>query len=255
MTNVTADHTTELTDFVSHSEFDEYASDYENALNKGVSLSGESPAYFASKRVEYTARWLKAMGASERRSVVDFGCGVGNTTPHFRRHFPAAQLLGVDVSAASIERARGLHGNASEFLRLDEARDTRDRDLVYCNGVFHHIPPDDRSKWAARVLEMLSLEGIFALWENNPLNPGTRIVMRRIPFDRDAITLSAGDARGMLKRSGFEIIGTRFRFYFPKVLSSLRPFERFGERVPLGAQYCVLARRPGVVAQPLVDLS
>jgi len=246
MTNVTTDQTTELTGFVSHSEFDEYASDYEKALNKGVSLSGESPAYFASKRVEYTAGWLKAAGLAERRSVVDFGCGIGNTTPHFRQHFPEAQLLGVDVSAASIERARELHGRESQFLRLDEARDMRDCDLVYCNGVFHHIAPLDRRKWAARVLDMLSPEGLFALWENNPWNPGTRIVMRRIPFDRDAITLSAGQARHLLMRSGFEIIGTRFRFYFPKVLSGLRPFERFGERVPLGAQYCVLARKPAI---------
>ena len=247
MTNATTDQATELRDFVSHSQFDEYASDYESALNKGVSLSGESPAYFAAKRVEYTALWLKAMSVCERRSVVDFGCGVGNTTPHFRKHFPAAQLLGVDVSAASIERARSLHGDASQFLRLDEARETRDRDLVYCNGVFHHIPPADRSAWTARVFEMLSPDGIFALWENNPWNPGTRIVMRRIPFDRDAVILSAAEARGMLMRSGFEIIGTRFRFYFPKLLSGLRPFERLGERVPLGAQYCVMARRPTMI--------
>ena len=33
--------------------------------------------------------------------------------------------------------------------------------------------------------------GVFALWENNPWNPGTRLVMRRIPFDRNAVLLSA----------------------------------------------------------------
>jgi hypothetical protein len=69
------------------------------------------------------------------------------------------------------------------------------------------------------------------------------MVMRRIPFDRDAIPLAAGEARAMLVQSGFEIIGTRFRFYFPKMLSAFRRLERLGEQVPLGAQYCVLARK------------
>ncbi|HTF38380.1 MAG TPA: class I SAM-dependent methyltransferase [Blastocatellia bacterium] len=230
--------------FVSHATFDEYAGDYEQALNKGVSLSGESPAYFSEKRIEYTALWLHALGVPAPRCIVDFGCGVGNSTPHFRRHFPQAELLGLDVSAASIERARGVHGDASKFLLLDEARGAGERDLVYCNGVFHHIVPRHRGEWASRVHEMLMPGGLFAVWENNPWNPGTRMVMRRIPFDRDAIPLAAGEARAMLVRSGFEIVGTRFRFYFPKILSAFRPLERFGERVPLGAQYCVLARKP-----------
>jgi SAM-dependent methyltransferase len=244
MKNVTVRETPAVPTFVSHATFDEYASDYEQALNKGVSLSGESPAYFAEKRVEYTALWLQELGESAARSITDFGCGVGSSTPHFRRHFPQSELLGLDVSAPSIQHALELHGDASKFMLLDDARDTRECDLVYCNGVFHHIAPHDRGEWAARVRQMLVPGGFFALWENNPWNPGTRMVMRRIPFDREAIPLTPGEARAMLVQSGFEIIGTRFRFYFPKALKILRGLERFGERVPLGAQYCVLARKP-----------
>ena len=234
----------EIPTFVSHATFDEYAADYEQALNKGVSLSGESPAYFAEKRVEYTALWLHELGKSEAGRIADFGCGVGSSTPHFRRHFPQAELLGLDVSAPSIQRARELHGDASTFALLQDAGNVAECDLVYCNGVFHHIAPRDRGDWAARVRQMLVAGGLFALWENNPWNPGTRMVMRRIPFDREAIPLASGEARAMLVQSGFEIVGTRFRFYFPKALKILRGLERFGERLPLGAQYCVLARRP-----------
>lgn len=229
--------------FKSHATFDEYAGDYEQALNKGVSLSGEAPDYFSEKRVEYTALWLWALDRLVPARIADFGCGVGNSTPHFRRFFPQAELLGLDVSTASIERARKIHGHASKFLLLDEARGAGERDLVYCNGVFHHIAPRDRADWAERVREMIAPGGHFAVWENNPWNPGTRMVMRRIPFDRDAIPLAANETRAMLVQSGFEIVGTRFRFYFPNLLSALRPLERLGERVPLGAQYCVLARK------------
>ena len=44
--------------------------------------------------------------------------------------------------------------------------------------------------------------GYFALFENNPWNPGARLVMRRIPFDRDAIMLSPRHAARMLILSG-----------------------------------------------------
>lgn len=37
--------------------------------------------------------------------------------------------------------------------------------------------------------------GVFAFWEINPWNPGTRHVMSRIPFDRDAIMLTPPEAR------------------------------------------------------------
>ena len=228
--------------FVSHAAFDDYADDYEQALNKGVALSGESPDYFAEQRVDYTASWLKELGVGSPLRVADFGCGVGSHTPHFRRSFPEARLLGLDVSAGSINRARALHGEHASFEILNEFERLREHDLVYCNGVFHHIVPEDRLGWAVRVGEMLAPGGYFALWENNPWNPGTRIVMRRIPFDRGAIPLTAAESRSLLVAAGFKIVGTRYRFYFPRVLSALRPVERFGERLPLGAQYCVLAR-------------
>ena len=162
--------------FASHAAFDDYADNYEQALNKGVALSGESPDYFAEQRVDYTASWLKALGVPPPVQVADFGCGVGSSTPHFRRCFPEARLLGLDVAAGSIKRARDLHGEVASFAILNEFERLREHELVYCNGVFHHIVPDDRLGWAVRVGELLAPGGYFALWENNPWNPGTRIV-------------------------------------------------------------------------------
>jgi hypothetical protein len=47
--------------------------------------------------------------------------------------------------------------------------------------------------------------GLFAPWENNPWNPNTRYVMSRIPFDRDATTLSPPKAVGLLRQNGFQV--------------------------------------------------
>jgi SAM-dependent methyltransferase len=115
-------------------------------------------------------------------------------------------------------------------------------DLVYTNGVFHHIPEPDRAAAVAYIHKCLRPEGIFALWENNPLNLGTRYVMSQCSFDHDAIPIRVGVAKGLLADC-FEIIAVNYLFFFPRFLSILRPLESYLTRVPLGAQYQILCRR------------
>jgi len=69
-------------------------------------------------------------------------------------------------------------------------------------------------------------------------------VMSRIPFDRDAITLTAKESRKLLWEGGFEVLRTDFLFIFPKSLRLFRPIEAYVTRLPLGAQYQVLGRKP-----------
>ncbi len=85
--------------------------------------------------------------------------------------------------------------------------------------------------------------GYCALWENNPWNPGARLVMRRISFDRDALMLSAREARHLLEAGGFEIVRTDHCFVFLRALRFLRFFEPALRGAPIGAQFRVLARR------------
>jgi SAM-dependent methyltransferase len=115
-------------------------------------------------------------------------------------------------------------------------------DLVFSNGTFHHIPLDQRDGALAFIRSHLQPGGLLALWENNPWNPGTRWIMSRIPFDRDAITLPPPYARALLGRNGFDVLETTFYFVFPAFLKVARPLEPALSRFPLGAQYLVLAR-------------
>jgi hypothetical protein len=56
--------------------------------------------------------------------------------------------------------------------------------------------------------------------------------------------LSVREARQLLLDAGFEIVRSDFLFIFPAVLSWLRFLERPLSKLPIGAQYQVLARRP-----------
>ncbi len=117
-------------------------------------------------------------------------------------------------------------------------------DMAFCNGVFHHIPLAERADAVASVFQALRPGGLFAFWENNPWNPGTRYVMSRIPFDRNAITLPPPEARRLLRSGGFHVLRSDFLFYFPRALAALRIMEPVLRKLPLGAQYLVLCRKP-----------
>jgi hypothetical protein len=86
-------------------------------------------------------------------------------------------------------------------------------------------------------------EGWLAFFENNPWNIGARLVMRRIPFDREAQMISVLRAREALGQAGFRVTAVRSLFYFPAVLKWMRWLEPALAHVPLGAQYFVLCRK------------
>jgi SAM-dependent methyltransferase len=232
--------------------FDQYAEDYDAALEQGISVSGEDKEFFANARVQYLAKSLKKYGIVPSK-ILDFGCGTGSAIPHFLKTFPHASIVGVDVSSKSIETAKHLHkSDRVHFAISEESWSDSSFDLVFCNGVFHHIRPEFRIEALASISRALKPSGLFCFWENNPWNPGTRIVMSRIPFDRDAQTISPVSARRLLVKAGFSILESTSTFYFPRMLSLLRPLEGILGKLPLGAQYQVLANKMAFVSGPLV---
>jgi SAM-dependent methyltransferase len=224
--------------------FDAYASEYDAALAEGLSVSGESKDYFAEGRVEHLAGRLREL-QFRPASVMDFGCGTGTNSPFLLKLDGVASLLGVDVSESSLNIARrSIPDKRATFSVLDQYRPDGGYDLVFTNGVFHHIPPAERAGAIEYIFRTLRPGGLLLFWENNPWNPGTRYVMSRIPFDRDAITMSAREAQRMVRAGGFDVLRTDFLFIFPKVLSFLRTLEPLLSSFPFGAQYQLLCRKP-----------
>jgi len=222
--------------------FDVYAGDYDAALARGISVSGEDKMYSARGRVDWTKKVLDKLG-EKPATIMDFGCGTGTSIPLFLNWPGVTQVIGTDVSAKSLDVAIATHASARvQFHLMKDYQPQGNVDLVFCNGVFHHIPLDERRDAMHYIHSCLKPGGLFAMWENNPWNPGTRWVMSRIPFDRDAITLSPLESRRRFREAGFKLLRTDFRFYFPRMLKWFRPLEMLGVKVPLGSQYLVLSR-------------
>lgn len=223
--------------------FDEYAAAYEEALSNAIAPSGEDREYFAEGRVAWLKHCLDE-GNQKIGSLLDFGCGDGATTPLLLEELNAQSAVGIDVSAKSLEIAKKRHaGERIRYETIAEFQPVGQFDLAYCNGVFHHILPDQRAKAVAIVQNSLRDGGYFSFWENSPWSPATRYVMSRCAFDRDAIPLSPPEARALLRGAGFEILRTDFRFIFPHALRMFRRIEDWVYRIPLGTQYQVLCRK------------
>ncbi len=84
--------------------------------------------------------------------ILDAGCGTGEIAVRLAQLFPAAQVLGVDILAAHLERGRTLaqEMGLSERVRFEERSvfglelPAGTFDLVVCRHVLHAIPHADR---------------------------------------------------------------------------------------------------------------
>ncbi|MGH9368534.1 MAG: class I SAM-dependent methyltransferase [Thermoanaerobaculia bacterium] len=226
------------------SPFDAYRLDYDELLNRGLAVSGEDASYFARRRIAWLAACLERAG-ERPASVLDYGCGHGSSAPLLQEGLGAARVVGVEKSKGLLEAALATHvSDRIHFVERDACVPDGTFDLAFCNGVFHHIAPAQRPVEARFLFDALRPGGLLAFWENNPWNPGARYVMSRIPFDRGAEPVSFLAAGRLLRGQGFSVLRADHLFLFPRVLRALRPLEPFVSRLPLGAQYQLLCRKP-----------
>jgi SAM-dependent methyltransferase len=221
----------------------ERASEYEALLRQGTRLSGEDRLFFVHGRIADLVAHLPS--AFRPRRVLDFGCGLGDASSRLGEVFPQAEVVGVDTATSALEWARTHHAGPRVSFGEVATLGTRGTfDLCYVNGVLHHVPPNRRAAMLDTIVGALAGGGLLALFENNPWNPGARMVMHRIPFDRDAVPISPPATRRLLEAAGLRCFAARSLFYFPRLLAVLRPLEPLLARLPFGAQYYVLARKP-----------
>lgn len=223
-------------------KFDDYAAEYDNHCMRGLAVTGESKEYFARGRVEALRTWWSASGRAEPDEIVDLGCGVGDVTQVLAEAFSSSNIVGLDPSKGCIDAATSRYASDRlRFSRLTESSIAVGADLIHVNGVVHHVPVEKRTGFIEDLKSRLSPRGIAAIFENNPFNPGTRLVMSRIPFDQDAVPVSHRSLIRLLQKCGFSVLEVRFLFIFPHFLARLRFTESLFRRVPFGAQYLTIS--------------
>src|SRR5262245_48377274 len=114
-------------------------------------------------------RWfidhILALRGDER--IVDVGCGPADILDELP---VAVQYVGLDISDEYIEAARRRYAHRGLFLTgsvEDWAQDVRVQgaDLVFSNGVLHHVDDDEAKKIVKFAYEVLSPRGRFVFYE------------------------------------------------------------------------------------------
>lgn len=225
-------------------EFDLLARDYDAQHRANIGITGEDPAYFAEYKVADLAMAVGSRVPGARR-ILDFGSGIGNSIPFFRRHFPNCELTCADASERSMEIASARYPGAERQLLVTREipLPSRSQDIVFSACVFHHIPHVEHLHWLSELRRVTRAGGILAIYEHNPLNPLTVHAVRTCPLDVNAQLVHAATLRRCGLAAGWQAADISFKVFFPAPLKFMRPLERCLGWLPLGAQYRLCARR------------
>ena len=127
------------------------------------------PARDLLARVPLTAAW----------SIVDIGCGPGNSTELLVEGYPQAEIIGLDTSADMLVAARKRLPGVS-FVEADIAgwSPAAPVDLLFSNAVFHWVP--GHLDVLARLMTALRPGGVLAVQMPDNLGEPSDVLMRKI---------------------------------------------------------------------------
>lgn len=222
-------------------EFDLFAANYNQLHKDHTGITGEEPDYFAHYKLVDFAQVFK--GKTPPSSILDFGSGIGNSIPHFRKYFPQAKLFCADVSDKSLDIAQKRFPGDEVYLKIDDSIPVFDEsfDAVYTACVFHHIPHSEHVKWIDDINRVLKSNGMLFLYEHNPLNPLTVRTVKNCPLDVNARLIRAGVMKKLLLNNGWRDVKIEYKVFFPAALQSIRFLEKHMKSIFIGAQWRITA--------------
>lgn len=225
-------------------EFDLLADEYHEQHKANVAITGEAPEYFAEYKIADLAMLVRSRGLAAGR-ILDFGSGIGNSLPFFRRYFSGSDLYCGDVSERSIEIAQTRFPGKEKYTIVDREihLPAHSQDIVFSACVFHHIPHEDHWHWLAELRRVTRPGGVLVIYEHNPLNPLTVHAVNKCPLDLNARLIRGGSLRKRAMMSGWMDARVAYKVFFPSALRVLRPLEPHMGWMGLGAQYRMTARK------------
>lgn len=221
--------------------FDEYANNYESLLSNQLKFFNSDRNYFS----EYKVSLIKNRLTTIPKKILDFGSGIGLSTPFLKSYFPSAQIYASDTSIKSLDYIKNTYPEVKVIH--DDLLSCEEFDLIFVTGVFHHIHPKEREIILLRLANLLSNSGNLVIFEHNPYNPVTRRMVATCPFDADAQLLAKSKLLSLISKvPKIKLIDSGYCLFFPESLKNLRKIEERLFWLPMGGQYFVIANKSKV---------
>jgi SAM-dependent methyltransferase len=219
-------------------KFDKYEQSYREEVERSIAFAGVGIDVFTEAKAAALLRLIRnRLGDPAEVRALDVGCGPGETDAYLVPEL--AELCGVDISSGVLDAARKRNPSVS-YRDYDGDRlpyDDDSFDVAFAICVIHHVPPDRWQSFTAELVRVVRTGGLAVLVEHNPRNPLTRLAVARCAFDDDAVLLSPGTARQLLRDAGLARVESRYIVFHPFRSLLLRRLDHALGRVPLGAQY------------------
>jgi trans-aconitate 2-methyltransferase len=96
---------------------------------------------YANERARPATDLIAQIHLDSPSSIVDLGCGPGNSTEQLHDRWPRANIMGVDNSKEMLEQAKAKHPDWHWLLYDIEAWKPEPAvDLIFSNAAFHWVP-------------------------------------------------------------------------------------------------------------------
>jgi SAM-dependent methyltransferase len=220
----------------------EAAERYELQVDDAIRFARREHAFFLAAKATALLDLVKRrlpLGAPVR--ALDVGCGDGRLDAMLE---PLAELHGVDVSpdmvaaaAESVPRGRFQVADGTGLPFADGVFD-----LTFTVCALHHVEPPDRVSYMRELARVTRAGGLVVVFEHNPVNPLTRLVVRRCVFDEGVVLVGRRKLGRLIRGAGLTVEETRYILLFPWNRAPFRQLERALAPVPAGAQYFVAGR-------------
>jgi ubiquinone/menaquinone biosynthesis C-methylase UbiE len=234
-------------------EFDKFARDYSGGNEDPLKrLFGENLDQF----IYVKAKWLwdyllKSQGKAklkENYRLLDYGCGTGEMLKWLKIFGFPGHLHGADVSPAMLDEAEKRWDTFQKplFSCIGETKTDFADNFFSCivtTCVFHHIEPEKRDIVLREIKRILVPGGILVVFEHNPFNPMTRLVVKRAEIDKDAMLLYPSETRDRFQKADFRNYFQEYIMFFPPKIKILNNLEKYLNWCPLGAQYAAVGRK------------
>jgi 2-polyprenyl-3-methyl-5-hydroxy-6-metoxy-1,4-benzoquinol methylase len=125
-------------------------------------------------RIEFGWKTITKHAPANPQRILEVGCGMGNVSSRMRKHWPNAQITGIDISTLSIQVAQKLF--ADDKLQFKETILTPDTfsneqfDLIIFMDVYEHIAVNDRPDVHAAIKKLLKNKGRLIITVPTPHN-------------------------------------------------------------------------------------
>jgi SAM-dependent methyltransferase len=220
----------------------EAAQRYELQVEDAIRFARREHAFFLAAK----ARAL--LDLVERRlpsgtpvRALDVGCGDGRLDAMLE---PLGELHGVDMTpemvAAAAETAPNGRFQVADGTRLPFGDGEFDLTFTVC--ALHHVEPPDRAAYMGELARVTRSGGLVVVFEHNPLNPLTRLVVSRCAFDEGVVLVGRRRLASLAQAAGLTVEEARHILVFPWTRTPFRQVERLLAPLPVGAQYFLAAR-------------